>query len=501
MLTQQNGTTRKQNTQNLDLMADRFFELFKNLSTLTLKMSRILISETFHQRIPVFPYFFLNFVLITVHLKGIDTAIVAENPLGYKILFKVYSSPLLYMLYKTFIGVLSGPLLWAFIQSIKEIRREKEIIRALKAANLYASKLSNPKVIFDKKLDADTRQMRLRKGIYSKKHFQASKEDLESNLKCHIELIEDNISKGSIDLFYSFTTLEKKIPRPSTPTPLQKSETSFLVGRARTRWIWSSFQKTPHLLVGGQTNSGKSNLLRGFIHELYTSYPKMKFFLLDLKEGVEFQVFQGLKRCEIVEDQILASELLEKADGIMRSRLKKIKKAQCVDIDQYNKSVPKTKRLGRILIVVDEASQLFSTSRSEHFKFIKKSTSLVRDIAALGRAAGLHLLLATQKPEKRSVDTSIKTNLQGRLSFKMSDNTSSLVILDTIRARQLPAINGRAIWQDELEQIEIQIPWNDPEAIKKSISEIKLQEKESTPEPSKELKQKKQSPLKQTISD
>ncbi len=79
-------------------------------------------------------------------------------------------------------------------------------------------------------------------------------------------------------------------------------------------------------------------------------------------------------------------------------------------------------------------------------------------IARLGRAGGIHLILATQRPDVKAVDGQIKANLPARLAFYMSDQASSRTILDVTRAASLPDIKGRAIWKVASAQ-EVQTPY------------------------------------------
>lgn len=89
----------------------------------------------------------------------------------------------------------------------------------------------------------------------------------------------------------------------------------------------------------------------------------------------------------------------------------------------------------------------------------QKAKSQAIKIAAQGRAVGIHLIIATQRPDVRAVDGQIKANLSGMLAFQMPNHASSMTILDNTRAAHLPKIGGRAIWKTGLEMVELQTPF------------------------------------------
>ena len=236
----------------------------------------------------------------------------------------------------------------------------------------------------------------------------------------------------------------------------QKGHT-FFVGTNRSDRFTCSLQDTPHLLVAGETSSGKSTFLRQVITTLYCANETTEFTLIDLKNGLEFQLFKDLPRVAVVPDLEKASSKLRALEGELQQRLDLFAKEGVKDIDTYLQKTGNHKSFGRHIIVIDEAAELFLGSGH-----LKTTQAIVSKIARQGRAAGLHLLIGTQRPDSRALDSQIKANLPGKLCFQMADLSSSMTVLGNGKAKSLPTIPGRAIWQKGMANTEVQTPFLSP---------------------------------------
>jgi len=196
---------------------------------------------------------------------------------------------------------------------------------------------------------------------------------------------------------------------------------------------------TPHLLVGGQSGSGKSFLLRALIASLlhYHAPSAIRFVLIDPKR-VTFNIpaFKSAVGAHlegpIVYDAEEAIPIVNRLIETMEERYALFEKQQVGDIDEYNEDVEPAERLERKVVVIDEFQDLA----------VEKATATVffdgiKRLGAKARAAGLHVILATQRPDRNTVPPIIKTNLGGKIALRVTTKTNSQIILDENGAERL----------------------------------------------------------------
>jgi S-DNA-T family DNA segregation ATPase FtsK/SpoIIIE len=299
-----------------------------------------------------------------------------------------------------------------------------------------------------------------------KSEFDKAKAFLSSELQVHIDEIRAHIERGTVDILYAYSAMPEKIPfdPEECVTPL-----SFKVGETRSGPLYVSLREVPHILAGGYTSSGKSTFLRQALTTLTLNNPGVEFTLIDLKGGLELMVFDGLPGVKVYARPLEAIEALKYVESLLEKRMALLGANRANDLDAffkvseskrvYPKEWTSGRKINRHIVVIDEAAELYMASATLAAKDAQIARRLTSKIAALGRAVGIHLIVATQRPDKNAVDPLIKTNLQGRLCFQMADNASSMTILDSVRAADLPPTKGRAIWRNGLDLIEVQVPW------------------------------------------
>ncbi|MBR3968672.1 MAG: DNA translocase FtsK [Clostridia bacterium] len=203
--------------------------------------------------------------------------------------------------------------------------------------------------------------------------------------------------------------------------------------------IVSDIAKMPHGLIAGATGSGKSVCINSFIISLlYKASPDdVKLIMIDPKV-VELGIYNGIPHLlvPVVTDPRKAAGALGWAVSEMENRYKMFADRDVRNIEGYNKLVetltdePEVKKMPRIVIIIDELADLMMTAPKEVEDSINR-------IAAKARAAGIHLLIATQRPSVNVVTGVIKANIPTRIAFAVSSHIDSATILDCAGAEKL----------------------------------------------------------------
>ena len=204
--------------------------------------------------------------------------------------------------------------------------------------------------------------------------------------------------------------------------------------------IYMDINHMPHLLIAGATNSGKSSCINSIIISLLLKAKphEVKFIMIDPKM-VELSIYNGIPHllAPVVINPKKASVALSWAVDEMENRLKILSDYNCKNLEQFNIEVIKNKlrdpdliKLPYILIFIDELADLMIVAASEVEESINR-------IAQMGRAVGLHLIIATQRPSVNVITGVIKANIPSRIAFNVASNTDSRVILDMPGAEKL----------------------------------------------------------------
>ncbi len=200
--------------------------------------------------------------------------------------------------------------------------------------------------------------------------------------------------------------------------------------------VYCDLAKMPHMLVAGATGMGKSVCINSIITSiLYKATPdEVKLIMIDPKK-VEFNIYSGIPHLlvPVVTDPKKAAGALSWAVNEMERRFSLIEQAGVRDIKGYNRHVSEAgegEALPKIIIIIDELHDLMMSAADA------VETSIAR-IAAKARAAGIHLLIGTQRPSVDVITGTIKANIPSRIAFHVSSQVDSRTILDFTGAEKL----------------------------------------------------------------
>ena len=196
--------------------------------------------------------------------------------------------------------------------------------------------------------------------------------------------------------------------------------------------VITDLAKMPHLLVAGTTGSGKSVCVNTLISSiLFSRKPEeVKLLLIDPKM-VELSIYNGIPHlmAPVVTDMKKAAAVLRWAVREMEARYKAFAASGKRDIKSYNEAHPK-EAMPLIVLIIDELADLMMTAPDD----IEESISR---LAQMARAAGIHMVLATQRPSVNVITGSIKANVPSRISFAVGSQIDSRTILDMAGAEKL----------------------------------------------------------------
>ena len=196
--------------------------------------------------------------------------------------------------------------------------------------------------------------------------------------------------------------------------------------------VITDLAKMPHLLVAGTTGSGKSVCVNTLISSiLFSRKPEeVKLLLIDPKM-VELSIYNGIPHlmAPVVTDMKKAAAVLRWAVREMEARYKAFASSGKRDIKSYNEAHPKA-AMPLIVLIIDELADLMMTAPDD----IEESISR---LAQMARAAGIHMVLATQRPSVNVITGSIKANVPSRISFAVGSQIDSRTILDMAGAEKL----------------------------------------------------------------
>jgi len=236
------------------------------------------------------------------------------------------------------------------------------------------------------------------------------------------------------------------------------------------RYIVADIAKMPHVLIAGQTGSGKSVCINAIIASiLFRASPEeVKLILIDPKV-VELSVYNNIPHlvCPVVTDPKKAASALDWAVAEMTKRYKLFAERGVRDIKGYNKSLKDGEKLmPQMVIIIDELADLMMVSPGE------VEDSICR-LAQLARACGMHLVIATQRPSVNVITGIIKANIPTRIAFSVASQVDSRTMIDHGGAEKLLGNGDMLFVPNGMKSMRVQGAWVSDDEVHNIVEYIK----------------------------
>ena len=325
-----------------------------------------------------------------------------------------------------------------------------------------------PKIISRKKLDNFRTKYIFDNSCVDLSKFEEKRGEIEVSFRQNIESIKYGKHKGRTEIVLNKQDFPERVTYSKlfSSTPLPRD--SFFIGYSAGGILTQSIAELPHLLIAGTTGSGKSVFLKQVLMGLLESTPHIQMYLVDLKGGLEMIDFKKSPNVRVVKTIEATLKLFQQVDAEMQTRF------QMLEEKGKKQIIPKAGGKTRIVLAVDEASVLYMNRAASdpNRESVIEARALADSIAKRSRASAIHLILATQKVENRSIPTYVTENLSGRMVFRVNSLQASNQVIGSKDAMILPEIPGRGIWTFGIKKVVVQAPFIDGVTIKKRCKKM-----------------------------
>lgn len=296
--------------------------------------------------------------------------------------------------------------------------------------------------------------------------WRNARDRLETALDCNILKMENGSNKRIVRL----TTLPSGYVIPSmiewSEDYLDSRKGVLTVGKSALENISFDLNRVPHVLVAGETGSGKSVILRCLLWQMILQGAQV--YMIDFKGGVEFGK-QYEKYGEVIMERDRALKVLEMLVKENDSRLRKFRDLEVKNLDEYNSRTKQN--LCRIGVFTDELAEMLDKKgvAKEEKIIYEQLEGKLSTLARLSRATGINLFMGVQRPDANVLTGQIKNNIPVRISGRFADKTASEIVLGNTDAVNLPDIKGRFLYKVGNETIEFQSFYFDDERMLREV--------------------------------
>lgn len=297
------------------------------------------------------------------------------------------------------------------------------------------------------------RNLYLFKSNVALKEWQAAKERLEAGFDCNILRITNKGSKKLIQL--ETVSSEHKIPTMINwdDKYMGSKNGEIVIGQGALETVRFNLNRTPHVLMAGETGSGKSVILRTCLWQMINQGAKV--IMIDFKGGVEFgKRYEAYG--EVITDRKRALTVLTELCKENEKRLALFRELEVKNLPEYNSKAGQN--LCRIGVFCDEIAEMLDKKgvSKEDKPIFEQLEGKISTLARLSRATGINLFLGVQRPDANVLTGQIKNNVPVRVSGRFADKSASEIVLGSTDAVNLPDIKGRFLYKVGNEIIEFQ---------------------------------------------
>ncbi|MEC5422415.1 FtsK/SpoIIIE domain-containing protein [Virgibacillus sp. C22-A2] len=288
--------------------------------------------------------------------------------------------------------------------------------------------------------------MPFKKLEYLNENVGVFKDGLHKNVEIEFDEGMMHVNVYEADLPKSWDYIDEKLEGWKVP-----------IGKTYKELIMHDFDSTPHLVGGGTTRYGKTNLVKGIITSLIINHPEdVELYLIDLKAGVEFYRYRNLKQVQMV-----ATNVVETYD-LLTEVMMKLEVEKLLYRNNGWSNVTESPIKKRTFVIIDEAGDLVPESfmDKDEKDMHKECQWMLSHVARIGGAFGFRELFFSQYTTADVLPRQIKQNCDAKISFKLQNGYSSEVVLGegNTQAADLEKIPGRAMFKDGATMHKLQVP-------------------------------------------
>lgn len=290
--------------------------------------------------------------------------------------------------------------------------------------------------------------------------WKKAKERLETGLDCSIRLMKEGVNKRTVELLT--VSSDYKIPERIDWSDefVDCGDGVIVLGESDLSQVSFDLNKTPHVLVAGETGSGKSVVLRAILWQLI--FKSCKIYMIDFKGGVEFGIAYE-KYGEVITTRERALDVLKELVKENAARLALFRKMEVKNLKQYNQKTGSN--LCRIGVFIDEIAEMLDKKgvASADRAIYEQLEGELSTLSRLSRATGINLIIGVQRPDANILTGQIKNNIPVRICGRFADKTPSEIVLGNTAASDLPSIQGRFLYKMGNDMVEFQSYYFDDE--------------------------------------